>query len=709
MARMNSPNNIKKWIKILVGFMIHPLFLAFVVAGVIIIFLPYEFPKYEAKITRQAKFAEYSSMDLWDDLNNDGYSDNIKVGNYFIGQGAFAVYLHPSLHVEEWKLHGNFDFNREEFVFITDFDDNKMKEIFVLTLSNDSVFLHGITDFYNKELTLAKRFITKVGVHDGERDIEILHAKADDLNGDGFKELIFGITCGFSEHPRRVFAYDIRRDSLLVSPPSGFQLFTIFQDDIVGSHEKEIILGGYAPRNILDSVVTYHDSSCWLMVLDKNLQFLFPPIEFPGRTGALYPIQLSEDTNKSELVVFWGTPFASSLKRQFLSVDSTGKIRYKKEIVEESSRYGLLPFQYQSGNNPLIAIPSYDGVCYLYDTLFAPAGQVELGVVVEFIRQLDLDQDQKLEYVILSLAENKMGIFREGFEDPVYLDLTVGDLRKNHLSLKNIPGSTPALIFESDEMQYFIKYAHNPMYHMRWLVYAGIYLFVLLFALLIRRITQLQLQKRYDTEKKVTELQLKIVRNQMDPHFTFNAINSVMDSVNKAEKEKANAHLLAFSKMYRSMILSADKIRRTLKEEIEFTESYLALEQFRFQDRFAFQISVDPLVNIDWEVPKMVIQSPVENAVKHGLFHKSSGGVLKINIFSKDNSLVLEIEDNGVGRGKAGELGSSSTGKGLKIMDQFYDLYHQLTGIRVISSINDLFDEAGNPTGTKVIVTIPLK
>lgn len=192
----------------------------------------------------------------------------------------------------------------------------------------------------------------------------------------------------------------------------------------------------------------------------------------------------------------------------------------------------------------------------------------------------------------------------------------------------------------------------NRMFYTRWFMYAGLFLIIYLFILLIARIQRLRIESRQKTEKKIAELQLAIVRNQMDPHFTMNAINAVIDAVNREEKEQARDNLLHFSKMYRSLVLSADKIKRSLREEIEFTENYLALERFRFRERFRYVI------------------------------------------------------DNGIGRAASAATGTGSTGKGMEMMDQFFELYYQITGVKVRLRVDDLKDERGNPAGTKVITQI---
>ena len=106
------------------------------------------------------------------------------------------------------------------------------------------------------------------------------------------------------------------------------------------------------------------------------------------------------------------------------------------------------------------------------------------------------------------------------------------------------------------------------------------------------------------------------------------------------------------------------------------------------------------------KIPKMIIQSPVENAVKHGLLPKSDKGLLTITVEMIEDRLVIEVEDNGVGRNRAAENGTQGTGRGLKIMDEFLKLYQSMQKIRIQWEILDLTDEAGNPSGTNVIMKL---
>ncbi|MCF8369380.1 MAG: histidine kinase [Bacteroidales bacterium] len=211
-----------------------------------------------------------------------------------------------------------------------------------------------------------------------------------------------------------------------------------------------------------------------------------------------------------------------------------------------------------------------------------------------------------------------------------------------------------------------------------------------------------------ETEKQISELQLKTIRSQMDPHFTFNALNSISSVIYKEDKEKAYRYFTKFSKLVRSSLEASDKISRTLEEEIDFTRNYLELEKIRFRDQFIFTINVQDGVNLETVVPKMIIHNYAENAVKHGLKHKSENRRLKIEIYSLDNILKVIIEDNGIGRKQAEILSENTTGKGLKIMNNIYDLYFNLYKVRIEQNIEDLMDDSGNSVGTKVGLKIPV-
>ena len=146
-----------------------------------------------------------------------------------------------------------------------------------------------------------------------------------------------------------------------------------------------------------------------------------------------------------------------------------------------------------------------------------------------------------------------------------------------------------------------------------------------------------------------------------------------------------------------------------MEEEIAQIRNYLDLEKFRYSDKFDYSININKEVQLNIQIPRMLLHTFVENAIKHGLRHLDKDGKLLIDISGSDNQLIIIVEDNGVGRKKAAEYAISDTGKGLGIIDQIIELYKKLYGTQIQYQIFDLFDRDNSPQGTKVEILIPFK
>ncbi len=120
-----------------------------------------------------------------------------------------------------------------------------------------------------------------------------------------------------------------------------------------------------------------------------------------------------------------------------------------------------------------------------------------------------------------------------------------------------------------------------------------------------------------------------------------------------------------------------------------------------------YEISVDKEVNPRTLIPRMIIETHVENALKHGLVHSDKKGMIKIEVKKEDHALIIEITDNGIGREKAREYSKNTTRLGLKVTEQFYTLINKYNKEKITRKIIDLYDDAGHPAGTRVIIRIP--
>jgi LytS/YehU family sensor histidine kinase len=230
--------------------------------------------------------------------------------------------------------------------------------------------------------------------------------------------------------------------------------------------------------------------------------------------------------------------------------------------------------------------------------------------------------------------------------------------------------------------------------------------FIVFLSMQIRRTV---LERRVESARQQAEtyrLQLNSVIKQFDPHFTFNAVTSVGSLIMKGEKEKAYNYFIKLSNLLRSILSDSTALLKPLEEELEFVTRYCELQKLRFGTRFEYSITVSPDVNLKTPVPKMIIQSFAENAIKHGLENKKGLGVMEIIIDSLEEGIGLTVRDNGIGRVAASGMHTSGAGTGLKNMTSILEAMNKANRKKITFKLTDLYNH-GKPAGTEVKIFIP--
>lgn len=204
-------------------------------------------------------------------------------------------------------------------------------------------------------------------------------------------------------------------------------------------------------------------------------------------------------------------------------------------------------------------------------------------------------------------------------------------------------------------------------------------------------------------------LALKSLRSQMNPHFIFNALNSVNSFIAQNDERTANRYLTDFSTLMRHVLNNSEADFIPLEKEIELLKLYLQLEHARFKDKFDYQITIDKSLELkDFQIPPMLLQPYVENAVWHGLRYKKTKGNLSINFKQKDaNKILVSITDNGIGRTKSKELKTQNQkkqqSKGMGNIKERIKILNEMYRDKVVVVICDLNTDK---TGTKVVLTL---
>jgi sensor histidine kinase YesM len=214
-------------------------------------------------------------------------------------------------------------------------------------------------------------------------------------------------------------------------------------------------------------------------------------------------------------------------------------------------------------------------------------------------------------------------------------------------------------------------------------------------------------------ENSILQLEQEAARLQMNPHFIFNALNSIQGFISTNDAVQAKKYLAQFGKLMRLILENAREEFIPLQNEISMLENYLALEQLSANHRFEFVIthteSIDPA---RIEIPPMMIQPFVENAVVHGVNKKAEKGKITIHFRTYGNVLLCEINDNGIGRRQSAHINRQSRpghkSTGISVTTRRLKQYSQHREVDAGIEIIDL-EVGGTPTGTRVVIRTPFE
>lgn len=248
-----------------------------------------------------------------------------------------------------------------------------------------------------------------------------------------------------------------------------------------------------------------------------------------------------------------------------------------------------------------------------------------------------------------------------------------------------------------------------PFYATWWFrALAAALVFGLLYLIISRRVRNIR--QAASLKQQIAEAELKALRAQMNPHFIFNCLNAIDNMIQTNQKEKATTYLHRFAKLIRGVLDSTKNNLVPLHKDVETLKLYLELEKFRCDDKFLYELKVDPeLLNGDYKVPPLLVQPFIENAIHHGLLNKETGDrklSIEINLISDDIHYI--IKDNGVGRQVATKLKEFNRPEhqsyGIQISTSRVLLHNKSTTEKSVQ-ITDLYEKE-KPAGTQIDILI---
>lgn len=220
---------------------------------------------------------------------------------------------------------------------------------------------------------------------------------------------------------------------------------------------------------------------------------------------------------------------------------------------------------------------------------------------------------------------------------------------------------------------------------------------------------------RMQYEQELMEMNLTSLRNQMNPHFIFNALNAIKSAIISDRQGDAVSYLNKFSKVLREVLKHSESEAYTVREEMETLQLYVNLENIRFENKIHFSIENEADLNLtNYMIPPLLLQPFLENAIWHGLSLKEGKRHLLIRIKqTKADEILIEVEDNGIGRERAQEIKSKKVFQrdslGIKLSQDRLRLFAKKREQPYSMDMIDLYDAQGKASGTRIVVKIPVR
>lgn len=299
------------------------------------------------------------------------------------------------------------------------------------------------------------------------------------------------------------------------------------------------------------------------------------------------------------------------------------------------------------------------------------------------------------------------------------LDATTKNLKLSALSSRNYT-ILLALNYNNQKIDFQqIKFEIKKPF---WLSYFFIFISSLVLLLLfyifykyqIRKIekqNEILLQKN-ELEKNLNLSTLKAIKSQMNPHFFYNALNTIQSYILANDKKQAVNYLSKFSYLTRNILEMTEKEFISINEEITTMSLYLDIEKARFDKDFEYEINTENISDLEHKIPSMLLQPYIENAVKHGLLHKNGLKNLLITFSKNGDKIRIEIDDNGIGRQKSAELNAiknkNHNSFATNAMQNRIDLLNKNNKNKITIDFIDKMNQSQQSQGTTVVIEIPI-
>ncbi len=315
-----------------------------------------------------------------------------------------------------------------------------------------------------------------------------------------------------------------------------------------------------------------------------------------------------------------------------------------------------------SSNNGAVTIPKKKSDRNQFINIYIESIQYNDST---FIHSVDYKKNNQLQVKIAEIDFSENHKFNFEYQlNPLQNKWTTST--SNHFIFNDLPPNNYILKIKSHQIEKSFNFKIKPLWYQQIttkIIFGLMTLSAMIGLLLFLRRKEIEKhQKKIKHQKKLAEFELHALRSQMNPHFVFNSLNAIQYYISKNETELSEKYLVKFSRLIRMFFDFSREKEITLNDEIKLLKGYLEIEQMRFGKDFYFQFYIDERLDIyQQNIPAMLLQPIVENAVNHGIFHNAGKGtiLLRFNYLAK-NSFEVIITDDGIGLKKSKEIQQQS-------------------------------------------------
>lgn len=677
-------------------------FISAIIAVPILFFLPPMFEKFEVKeLSREPLRQSIRSKNVF-------YSDLKGNGNELLIQaGEVDFYDEPRTIIEVSQgspgilLKGKMNRKERNYLYFNDMNKDGFQEILAFSFVGDSLFLN-ICAPYTPE---SKRFNSKpesifVPFTYNQQKFNfssVLNGIFYDLDKDGYNEFLFSVIYHGVGRPGQLFVYDRQENKIKESKITSGGNTELTIADIDNDNEAEIFSSLFGEGELSDYL--FGDGYAHLKHYNANLEIQSESVRFPK--GNVTSVLMESNGINYHFSLWYNNSDRGNYKLYKSNQD--GELLDSCSFVTDE--HSVKAWLGRSETGDLLISVSNGEV-----KVFSQELEYKKTIVVKSHQKFiyfdnrwvyDINEDGIYDYLCVDFDNKECFILSDSFQEKIVFGQGLKMMPQINFKI----GKGRFYGFD-DEYAYTYLFRRNPFRLLQIPVFAGIYFFIILVTFVIRKTQEAALKEKYELREKVKELQYRALKNQLDPHFIFNTFNTIASAIQQGKNDEAYDLMVRFSKLVRMHLEETGSIFTTLQNEIKFVTDYLSIQKVRFKTLFNYTIKMDKSVNQYIEIPRLLVQVHVENALKHGLRPAKKQGSLIINVFQNQDNVVIEIEDDGIGREKSKELNNGGMQIGIRTIEQALNFYNKNTTQNITQQIVDLFDANNNPTGTKVILKI---